>query len=87
MNRLPISCHLLHTDTTNVSVYGDYESEEEEAIDITFGVPKNGRWNLKQFVLSLIVNQQGIPFFMNLILGMLRTKSLAWKPSNPLNQV
>jgi len=65
MNRLPISCHLLHTDTTSVSVYGDYESEEEGAINITFGVPKNGRWDLKQFVLSLIVNQQGIPFFMN----------------------
>ncbi len=62
MNRLSISCHLLHTDTTSVSVYGDYESEEEGAIDITFGVPKNGRWDLKQLVLSLIVNQQGIPF-------------------------
>jgi len=65
MNRLPISCHLFHTDTTSVSVYGDYESEEEGTIDITFGLPKNGRWDLKQFVLSLIVNQQGIPFFMN----------------------
>ena len=65
MNRLPISCQLLHADTTSVSVHGDYESEEEGAIDITFGVPKNGRWDLKQFVLSLIVNQQGIPFFMN----------------------
>ena len=65
MSRLPISCHLLHTDTTSVSVFGDYESEEEGTIDITFGHPKNGRWDLKQFVLSLIVNQQGIPFFMN----------------------
>ena len=65
MSRLPIFYHLLHTDTTSVSVYGDYESEEEEAIDITFGVPKNGRWDLKQFLLSLIVNQQCIPFFMN----------------------
>ena len=65
MNRLPISCHLLHADTTSVSVYGDYENDEEEAIDITFGVPKNGRWDLKQFVLSLIVNQQGIPLFMS----------------------
>jgi transposase len=65
MNRLPISCHLLHTDTTSISVSGDYESEEEGVIDITFGPPKNGRWDLKQFVLSLIVNQQGIPFFMN----------------------
>ena len=65
MSSLSISCHLFHTDTTSVSVYGDYESEEEGAIDITFGLPKNGRWDLKQFVLSLIVNQQGIPFFMN----------------------
>lgn len=65
MSRLPISCHLLHTDTTSVSVYGDYENDEEEAIDITFGLPKNGRWDLKQFVLSLIVNQQGIPLFMS----------------------
>jgi len=65
MSRLPISCHLLHTDTTSVSVFGDYESEEKGAIDITFGPPKNGRWDLKQFVLSLIVNQQGIPLFMN----------------------
>ena len=65
MSRLPISCHLLHTDTTSVSVYGDYENEEEGAIDITFGLPKNGRWDLKQFVLSLIVNQQGTPLFMS----------------------
>ena len=50
MSCLPISCHLLHTDTTSVSVYGDYENEEEGAIDITFGLPKNGRWDLKQFV-------------------------------------
>jgi|GEM_PF-1426382 len=30
--------------------------------DINFGLLKNGRWDLKQLVLSLIVNQQGIPF-------------------------
>ena len=65
MNRLPIPVHCLHADTTSVSVYGDYDDEETESIDITFGIPKNGRWNLKQFVLSLIVNQHGIPFFMN----------------------
>ena len=65
MNRLPIPVHCLHADTTSVSVYGDYEDEETESIDITFGIPKNGRWDLKQFVLSLIVNQHGIPLFMN----------------------
>ena len=65
MSRLPIPVHCLHTDTTSVSVYGDYDNEETESIDITFGVPKNGRWDLKQFVLSLIVNQHGIPLFMS----------------------
>jgi transposase len=65
MNRLPIPVHCLHADTTSVSVCGDYDDEETESIDITFGVPKNGRWDLKQFVLSLIVNQHGIPLFMN----------------------
>jgi transposase len=65
MNRLPIPVHCIHADTTSVSVYGDYDDEETESIDITFGVPKNGRWDLKQFVLSLIVNQHGIPLFMN----------------------
>ena len=47
---LSISCHLFHTDTTSVSVYGDYESEEEGAIDITFGLPKNGRWDTSNCV-------------------------------------
>ncbi|KKG51870.1 IS1634 family transposase [Methanosarcina mazei] len=65
MTRLPIPVHCLHADTTSVSVFGDYEDEETESIDITFGIPKNGRWDLKQFVLSLIVNQHGIPLFMN----------------------
>lgn len=65
MTRLPIPVHCLHTDTTSVSVCGAYEDEETESIDITFGIPKNGRWDLKQFVLSMIVNQHGIPLFMN----------------------
>src|SRR5664280_1169504 len=65
MSRLPIPVHCLHTDTTSVSVYGDSDDNETESIDITFGIPKNGRWDLKQFVLCLIVNQQGVPLFMN----------------------
>ncbi|MDR3666542.1 MAG: IS1634 family transposase [Ignavibacteriaceae bacterium] len=65
LSRLPIPVHCLHADTTSVSVYGDYDDEETDSIDITFGIPKNGRWDLKQFVLSLIVNQHGIPLFMN----------------------
>jgi transposase len=76
MSRLPIPVHCLHTDTTSVSVYGDYDDEDTESIDITFGVPKNGRWDLKQFVLSLIVNQHGIPLFMNTHSGNASDKSI-----------
>ena len=65
MSRLPIPVQCLHADTTSVSVCGDYDDEETDSIDITFGMPKNGRWDLKQFVLSLIVNQHGMPLFMN----------------------
>ncbi|AAM04454.1 predicted protein [Methanosarcina acetivorans C2A] len=36
MARLPIPVHCLHADTTSVSVYGDYDDEETEFIDITF---------------------------------------------------
>jgi transposase len=75
MNRLPIPVHRLHADTTSVSVYGDYNDKEIESIDITFGIPKNGRWDLKQFVLSLIVNQHGIPLFMNTHSGNASDKS------------
>lgn len=75
MARLPIPVHCLHADTTSVSVFGDYEDEETESIDITFGIPKNGRWDLKQFVLSLIVNQHGIPLFMNTHSGNASDKS------------
>jgi len=75
MARLPIPVHCLHADTTSVSVYGDYEDEETESIDITFGIPKNGRWDLKQFVLSLVVNQHGIPLFMNTHSGNASDKS------------
>lgn len=84
MARLPIPVHCLHADTTSVSVYGDYEDEETEYIDITFGIPKNGRWDLKQFVLSLIVNQHGIPLFMNTHSGNASDKSTILEAINSL---
>jgi transposase len=60
----------LHADTTNFSVHGEYKPDlldpapEKPAIQITFGHPKDGRWDLKRFVLSLLVNTDGIPLFM-----------------------
>jgi transposase len=72
MDRLKIPVQLCHADTTTISLHGDYDYEEDEDEDsrlITFGRPKNGRWDLKQFVLNMIVNQHGIPLFMSLHAG------------------
>jgi transposase len=53
-----------HVDTTNFSVHGQYKSESGDGcIKITKGHPKDKRWDLLRFVLSLVVNQHGIPIF------------------------
>ena len=55
---------LCHVDTTNFSVHGEYENTSGDGcIKITKGHPKDKRWDLKRFVLSLVVNQHGIPIF------------------------
>jgi transposase len=33
-------------------------------MEITFGHPKDGRWDLKQFVVSMVTDQCGIPLFV-----------------------
>ena len=53
-----------HVDTTNFSVHGEYKNESGDGcIKITKGHPKDKRWDLVRFVLSLVVNQHGIPIF------------------------
>jgi transposase len=65
MQRLAFGTHLLHVDTTSFSVHGQYEGDDcQNAIEITLGHPKDGRWDLKQFVLSMVTNQCGIPLFV-----------------------
>jgi transposase len=65
MKKFAFGTHLLHADTTSFSVHGDYDNEEEDfrTIQITYGHDKDLRWDLKQFVLSMVTNQQGIPLF------------------------
>jgi transposase len=52
MNNVSYGAHVLHTDTTNFSVHGDYENPDVNTIEITYGHPKDHRWDLKRFVLS-----------------------------------
>jgi transposase len=65
MQEFSFGTNLLHVDTTSFSVHGGYEGDDcMPAIEITLGHPKDGRWDLNQFVLSMVSNQHGIPFFV-----------------------
>jgi len=62
--------HCVHIDTTNFSVTGEYEPDFGcEEIEITYGFPKDGRWDLKRFVLGIAANQHGIPLFLQTFSG------------------
>lgn len=69
---LPTSygCHCVHVDTTNFSVTGNYESDFDAGeVEITKGYPKDGRWDLKRFVLEMASDQHGIPLFLQTFSG------------------
>jgi transposase len=71
MKNVPFDNHILHTDTTNFSLYGNYENRNPElnTIEITYGHPKDMRWDLKRYVLSMVCNQEGIPLFVETLSG------------------
>lgn len=53
-----------HNDTTSGSVYGQYNKEDAEGINITFGHSKKHRKDLKQFVWSMSVSDDSaFPLF------------------------
>jgi transposase len=62
--------HCIHIDTTNFSITGNYEPDFGcEEIQITYGYPKDGRWDLKRFVLGIAANQHGVPLFLQTFSG------------------
>lgn len=64
MSQLDLGVQRLHADTTSFSVQGEYEgSSGQKAIEIALGHSKDGRMDLKQFILSVVTNQDGIPLF------------------------
>jgi transposase len=70
MERLPLGVQRLHHDTTSISVTGDYDHEfKTRIIEIVCGHSKDHRNDLKQFVISLVTNQDGIPVFMEPLSG------------------
>ena len=54
---------VFHGDTTSISLYGEYETDEEDESlpKICRGVSKDGKRNLKQIMVGLITDSLGIP--------------------------
>ncbi len=65
----------IHADTTSVSMAGEYDREENPAIDITYRYSKDHRPDLKQFLYGLITTTDGIPIFGELMDGNLSDKT------------
>ncbi len=63
----------LHLDTTTMSVHGQHQQQEDEMtpITITYGRPKkNGRNDLKQFIVSLItLSRSDLPIWLDVLSG------------------
>lgn len=68
---------MFHADTTDVSVYGTYESASPDALQITHGYNRHHRWQ-KQIGFGLIGNEDGIPFYGDVHDGNLPDKT--WNP-------
>jgi len=81
MKNVPLDNHILHNDTTSFSLYGNYEKRDTElnTIEITYGHPKDNRWDLKRFVLNMVCNQEGILLFVETLSGNASDKKILAK--------
>ena len=60
----------LHYDSTTIDVTGEYDSGfNTRLIQIVHGHSKDHRSDLKQFIISLVTDQHGIPLFMEPLSG------------------
>jgi transposase len=72
MGQFSLGTQLIHVDTTDFSVHGKYENDAPDSTDsirIAFGHAKDGRTDLKRFVLGLVTNQFGLPLFAKAFSG------------------
>ncbi len=63
MDRFALTAKHVHFDTTSVNVFGDYPNADggSATAAITYGYSKDKRPDLKQFVLSMLCVEGGIP--------------------------
>ena len=72
-----VSSKFAHNDTTSFSLTGKYDADtDEHEVKITYGYSKDHRPDLKQIILELVVNEDGIP-----------TASRAWNGNKSDNAI
>ena len=70
MKTMPLGALRLHHDTTSINVTGDYDPDfHTRMIQLVRGHSKDHRNDLKQFIISLVTTQHGIPVFMEPLSG------------------
>lgn len=52
-----------HFDTTSISTYGEYENTPADDLQLVPDYSKDGHPELKQFILALLCNRQGVPLW------------------------
>ncbi len=68
-----IAYRILHADTTARLVYGEYRAPQ--GLNITHGYNKEGRRDLKQYKIGLVVNEDGFPVIGDILDGNLDDKT------------
>jgi len=60
-----VECKHVHFDTTSRIMFGDYDFGKAQGLpfDITYGHSKDHRADLKQFLISMLCVERGIPIF------------------------
>ena len=76
INEFNLNLRMIHADTTSKSVYGNYESQNPNSINITQGFSKDKRPDLKQFLFGVVTTHDKIPVYANVTHG--NTSDKTW---------
>jgi len=72
LSNLGVKRNFFHLDTTSISVHGEYENSDDDMvpIEIVKGHSKDGNFDLKQYLISLItVSESDLPVWINALSG------------------
>ena len=82
INEFHLDLSMIHSDTTSKSVYGEYEHQNPNSVNITHGFSKDKRPDLKQFLFGVVTTHDKIPIYGEVTHG--NTSDKTWN-NNLLN--